>query len=366
MKNIINLWNVDFNKKYIIKKLNYAFNNRNLSQGKITKEFENKLSKVVKLPYAICTNSGSSALLLLLITLNLKKNDEIIIPDRTWISDLHAPQILGLKVKLVDVEKQRPIIDIKDLKKKITKKTKVIIAVHLGGRIVNINAIKKITKNYNVKIIEDTSQAFGATNNNYGIGKNSLASFFSFSVAKIVSSAQGGFIATKNKSLYNKLILNRSHAVRIKNDHEKWTNVAFNFKFTDIQACLGIGELKKLTEKKNKLKNIYNLYAKGINKLKLIKIIPVNINNGEIPLYIEIVCKFRKKLHKFLKKKNISSRPFYPSISEAKYNKSVGKFKKSIYFSQNGLYLPSGPNIKKNSVIRVVKALQEFEKEFIK
>ena len=118
MKNIINLWNVDFNKKYIIKKLNYAFNNRNLSQGKITKEFENKLSKVVKLPYAICTNSGSSALLLLLITLNLKKNDEIIIPDRTWISDLHAPQILGLKVKLVDVEKQRPIIDIKDLKKK--------------------------------------------------------------------------------------------------------------------------------------------------------------------------------------------------------------------------------------------------------
>ena len=121
MKYRVDLWNIDFNKKYILKKINFAFKKRFISQGKLTKEFENKLSSVINLPYTLCTTSGSSAFLLLLITLNLKKGDEIIIPDRTWVSDLNAPKIIGLKVKLVDVERERPIINIEDLKKKNNK-----------------------------------------------------------------------------------------------------------------------------------------------------------------------------------------------------------------------------------------------------
>ena len=250
MRNNVDLWNIRFNKGYIIKKLIFAFKNRYISQGKLTKQFETKLSKIVNLPYVVCTNSGSSALLLLLISLNLKKGDEIIIPDRTWISDLNAPKILGLKVNLVEVEDERPIINLDDLKNKIKNKTKVIIAVHLGGRLVNINKVKKIVKQKKIKIIEDSSQILGTNNKNFGLGRGSLASFYSFSVAKIISSGQGGFVATKDKSLYNKLIQNRSHGIKIINNRENWSNLGFNFKYTDIQACLGMGELIKIHRQK--------------------------------------------------------------------------------------------------------------------
>ena len=357
----VDSWNIDFNAKYIIRKLSYALKNRLISQGKLTLEFEKKLSKTVGLPYAVCTNSGSSAFLLLLITLNLKKGDEIIIPDRTWISDLHAPKILGLKIKLVDVEDERPVINLQALTKKITKKTKVIVAVHLGGRLVNINQVMKIAKKRNIIIIEDSSQVFGTKNKNFGLGRNSLASFFSFSVAKIVSSGQGGFIATKSRSLYKKLILNRSHGVKLENNREKWSNVAFNFKFTDIQACLGIGELIKINEKKKKLQRIYNKYFNEIKNLAHIKIIPINLKIDEVPLYIDVVTKYRKKLFDYLKKKNIQTRPFYPSMSEAKYNKTKGNFRNSIYFSNNGLFLPSGPDLKMDKINKVIRTLKEFE-----
>jgi len=363
--NKIDLWNVDFNKNFILKKLYLAFKNRNISQGKITEEFEKKLSKVVNLPYVVCTNSGSGAFLLLLLSLKLKKNDEIILPDRTWISDLHAPKILNLKIKLVDVEKNKPLININDLKKKITKNTKVIVAVHLGGRIANVKDIKKIIDKKNITLIEDTSQALGVKNKKLRLGQDSDASFYSFSVAKIVSSGQGGFIATKNKALYKKLILNRSHGVKFVDEQEHWTSLGFNFKFTDIQACLGLGELKTLNKKKIKLTKIYNYYFNAIKNLNSIDIIPVDLKSGEIPLYIEIISKLRKKLLIFLKKKNIASRPFYPSLSQASYNRSQGVYKNSINFSKNALYLPSGPDLKIENIKRVIKILNQFEKKFI-
>ena len=363
MKKNVDLWNIDFNKRYIIKKINFAFNKRFISQGKLTREFEKKLSKVVNLPYTVCTNSGSSAFLLLLITLNLKKGDEIIIPDRTWISDLNAPKLIGLKINLVDVEPERPIINIENLKKKITNKTKVIVAVHLGGRLANINKIKKIAEKNKIIIIEDSSQVLGTNNKDLGLGRSSLASFYSFSVAKIVSSGQGGFIATKNKNLYNKLIQNRSHGITMKNHRENWSNIGFNFKFTDIQSCLGLGELIKIKNKKRKLKKVYQKYLHEINKLSYLSIIKINLEADEIPLYVEVLTKYRIKLFEYLKAYKIQSRPFYPSMSEASYNKSKGTFKNSINFSKNGLYLPSGPDLKKYQIDKVIKFLKKFENE---
>jgi perosamine synthetase len=361
MKKKINWWNVTLNNKVIAKKISKAISSKQLSHGKIVDSFEKKLSNILQIPYVACTNSGSNALLLLLVSLNLKKNDEVILPNRTWISDLNAVKLLKLKIKLVDVQKDSPIICVKDLKKKISKKTKVVIAVHMGGRIADLEKIYKLTKKNKIILIEDACQALRPNFKNNLIGKYSDACFYSLSVAKLITSGQGGFIATSNKKLFSKIILNRFNGVRIINDCEKWTSLGFNFKFTDLLATVGISELEKIKLKIKKLNFLYKLYKKYIDKLNYIKIIPINLNSGEIPIYIEVTCVYRRKLINFLKKNLVDSRSFYPSLNEAIYNKEEKKFVNSDHFSNNGLYLPSGPDLKIQSVKKIIFLLKNFD-----
>ena len=359
----IESWNVTLNHQVISKKISKAISNKQLSHGKITSLLERKLSNILKVPYVACTNSGSNALLLLLISLNFKKDDEIILPNRTWISDLNAIKLLKLKIKLVDVEKNLPIICINDLKKKISKKTKAIIVVHMGGRIANLKEIYKLTRKNKIILIEDSCQAFRPYFKENLIGKYSDACFYSLSVAKLITSGQGGFVTTSNKKLYDKIILNRFNGVKIVRGQEKWSSLGFNFKFTDLLASVAISELERIKLKINKLNMIYKLYKMHIDKLKFLKIIPINVNKKEIPIYIEVTCLFREKLINFLKKHSINCRPFYPSLNEAGYNKEKNFFFNSDHFSRNGLYLPSGPDLKIKSVKKILVLLKEFENQ---
>jgi dTDP-4-amino-4,6-dideoxygalactose transaminase len=297
------------------------------------------------------------------MALNIGKNDEVIVPNRTWIATAHAPFLLGAKVKIVDVEENRPIMNCKLIEKEITSKTKAIIPVHMCGRSVDMNLLNIISKKYNIPIIEDAAQALGSKNENGYLGTQSDLGCFSFSVAKIIATGQGGFIVTKNKILYDKLIAIRTHGVGdIVN--AKFTQPGFNFRFTDILASIGIVQLSLLEKRIARVIEIYKFYELNLKKLNLIKIIQVNIINGEVPVYIEVLCEHRDDLVNYLKKNKIQSRPFYPNISDAKYLESNNKFSNSQEYSDNGLYLPSGPEQKDEDLKFVIETLFNFEKSF--
>jgi len=360
-KNKVLWWRNSFGQEEL-KKINESFLNENISMGPITKEFEVKFAKALNVPYAVATTSGSVALLMSMMAFGIGKGDEIIVPNRTWIATAHAPQILGAKVVLVDVMPDTPILDVSQVRKKITSKTKAIIPVHLNGISVDMKEIQKIADEYNLKVVEDASQALFSKNSKGFLGTQSDAGCFSLAVTKLISTGQGGLIVTKNKEIYEKLKLIRWHGTE-DNINPKYKIIGCNFKFTDLQASIGIVQLSRTQEKINRVNEIYAKYSEAISSLSYIKMIPVKVSKGEVPQYVEVLSNERQKLMDFLTSQNIETRPSLPNLNSAPYLKSTEIFPNSEIFRKQGLYLPCGPAQSLENVDRVIKLLKSYDVE---
>ena len=173
-----------------------------ISQGPIVAEFESKLAAYLGMPYVVTTTSGSTAILMSLLAAGVGQGDEVIVPNRTWIATAHAPYLLGATVKLVDVESDRPIINASLIEGIITERTKAIIPAHMCGRSADMGSINDIAQRYNLLVIEDAAQALGSRNADGYLGTQSDMGCFSLSVAKIISTGQGGFVTTRSEKIY--------------------------------------------------------------------------------------------------------------------------------------------------------------------
>lgn len=334
-----------------------------ISQGPVVAEFERRLAEYLGVPFVVATTSGSMALLMALWASGIGPGDEVIVPNRTWIATAHAAILLGAKVRLVDVESVRPIIDVTQIEDAITARTKAVIPVHLNGRSVNIREVNRIAHKHNLFVIEDAAQALGSRNQDGLLGTQSDMGCFSLSVAKIIATGQGGFVVTKNKSLFQKLVAMRTHGVADVVNAD-WTQPGFNFRFNDILASIGLVQLERLTERIEKVKKLYARYATAMSELPFLKFIPVNLETGEIPIYIEVLCPHRDRLMQFLADRGIQTRPFYPDLNLAPYFENRGEFPRSKIFGLQGLFLPSGPEQPLANVERVLEVLKEYgEKE---
>jgi perosamine synthetase len=359
MESRINWWRTRFNNGEAEAVTN-AIVNENISQGPVVAEFEKKLADYLDIPYVVTTTSGSMALLMSLMVAGVKHGDEVIVPNRTWIATAHAAHMLGAIVKFVDVEPGRPIVNADLIEEVITDKTKAIMPVHMCGRSADMKKINNIAEQYNLSVIEDAAQALGSRNKDGFLGTQSDMGCFSFSVAKVISTGQGGCIVTKDEKYHEKLVAIRTQGVGdIVN--AQWSEPGFNFRFTDILAAIGIEQLKCLPNRIEKLNDIYRQYEKGLAELSYIKLIPVNIEAGEVPVYIEVLCECRDELVSFLEKNNIQSRPFYPDLNLAKYFKDSNRYPESESFSNRGMYLPCGPEQSEDNIEKVISKIQEYK-----
>lgn len=355
----INWWRTGFNNGEA-EAIAKAISNEHISQGPVVAEFESQLGAYLGVPYVIAVTSGSMALLMSLWVSGIGPGNEVIVPNRTWIATAHAPLLLGASVKLVDVESDRPIIDAQLIEAAINDHTKAIIPVHMCGRSADMRTINKIAKKHNLVVIEDAAQALGSRNHEGYLGTQSDMGCYSLSVAKIISTGQGGFIATRNESIYKRLIEMRTHGVGdIVN--AVWNQPGFNFRFTDILAAIGIEQLKLLPRRIEKVKKIYQAYKEGFAGLPFIKIIPVNLDAGEVPLYIEALCEQREKLIDFLTERGIQCRPFYPDLNHARYFNNINEYTHSEPFGREGMYLPAGPEQTMSNIEITINAIREFK-----
>jgi len=268
--------------------------------------------------------------------------------------------LLGAKVVLVDTEKNRPIIDATLIEEKITSKTKVIIPVHMNGRSCDMKYITAIAKKYKLFVIEDAAQAI-ASKNTYGyLGTQSDIGCFSLSVAKTIATGQGGFAVTNDSELATKIRAIRTHGVENVKDPGKWAMSGFNFRFNDILASIGIEQLKRLPTRVNHLRDLYITYEQGLRD-SLFKIIPVDLNAGEVPVYNEFLVENREQWMTQLSANSIELRPFYPNINTASYLKQTKeKYLNSEPYGKNGIYLPSGPDQSLENVEKVIDVIQEI------
>ena len=284
-----------------------------LTTGPQIKNFEDKIKKFVNAKYCSVVNSATSALHLSCLALDIKK-DYVWTTSNTFVSTANAAVLCGAIVDLVDIDKKNFNLDINQLELKLKKAKlenklpKVIILVHFSGLPCDLDKIFKLKKKYNFKIIEDASHALGARfkNNKIGNCKFSELTVFSFHPVKMITTGEGGAVTTNLKKIHNKIQSLRSHGIiRQPTKKEPWffnqVNLGLNYRMTDIQASLGISQLKKINfflKERNKIASIYN------ELLKDCPIILPNLSNNKFyssfHLYV-ILLKTKKKGTFFIK-----------------------------------------------------------------
>ena len=244
--------------KILIEKEDIAFVSKVLergmhwAEGPEIEEFENQLSQYVGRKYCVTFNSGTSALHGTLLALDVKKNDEIIVPSFTFISTVNSTLMVNATPKFVDIENDTFGIDPTLLESSITKKSKIILPIHYGGLPCKINEIKKICKKNNLFLVEDAAEALGSKIKNKMIGSFGDVSMFSFAGNKILTTGEGGAIVTNSKKIFDRLQLIRSHGrVEVKNyfssnDQPNYVDMGYNWRMSSITAALAISQLSKL------------------------------------------------------------------------------------------------------------------------
>ena len=360
MKKKIPWWRTSFGEEEI-QRIADSIRNECISQGKVTAQFERNLAEFLEIEHVIAVSNGSIALMMALMALGIVPGDEVIVPNRTWIATAHAVHLLGAKVILVDVEPDRPIIDAKQIEECITSKTKGMIPVHLNGRSADMEKIRDIARRHSLFVIEDAALAIGSRNADGYLGTQSDVGCFSLSVPTIISTGQGGFAATNDTELAKRMRAIRTHGVEnMLFDPECWFIPGFNFRFTDIQASIGIEQLKRLTERAQKLRELYSVFAEGLKETPF-KLIPVDLEVGEFPVYNEFLVENRSEWVECLGQKGIETRPFWPDIDKAPYFKKQKKdLPNSRKFGLKGIFLPSGPNQKIYNIKSVIQTIKSI------
>ena len=349
-KKIINLINSDLKK--IIQKNNFIL-------GDEVRDFENNFAKYCHAKYAIGCANGTDALLIALKSLNLPKNSEIIIPAMTYCSTAFAVLNAGFKPVLVDIDKNTPTLNINELKKKITNKTKVIMPVHLYGSVVNINKIRSLIKGKKIYIVDDCAQAHGAKLGSKKVGSLTDISCFSLYPGKNLGAyGDAGIITTNNKSLYKLMKNYRNLGSDTKFIHSQ---IGINSRLDTIQAAILNRKLKLLDKYNFKRNKIAKIYDFKINNKKIIK-----LKYSKYSVYHQyVICvKERNKLSKLLEKNKIQFGYHYPkSINQIDSLKNIFKRQKYVNsenIAKYGISLPIDPNLNKTNLSKIIKVLNSF------
>ena len=346
-------------KKDIIRNIKKVITKNNFILGDYVEQFEKSFSSLCKSKYAIGCANGTDALTIALKILNLPRRSEVIIPAMTYCSTAFAVINAGLKPVLVDIEPFKSTISINDLKNKITNKTKVIMPVHLYGSVVDIDKIKKIIRKRKILIIDDCSQAHGATIGKKRVGSLSDISCFSLFPGKNLGAyGDAGIITTNNYNFYKKIKNFRNLGSTVKFIHSQ---VGFNSRLDTIQASILVEKIKLLQKYNEKRKEIANYYNKNISNPKITKLI---YSSGSVYHQYVIIINDRKRLINLFEKNNIQYGFHYPkSINHIDSLKIM--FKNSKYINSENLAkkcfsVPIDPSLKKNEISKIVKVLNLF------
>lgn len=332
-----------------------------LTEFKKTKEFEQMLADFVGAKYVSAVNNGTVSLITALLALGIGKDDEVIVPDFTMIASANAVVLVGAKPVLVDIDVKHLCLDLEKTRKAITPKTKAIMLVTLNGRYPEMEKFVVLAKEHNLFLIEDAAQSLGSKYKGKHLGNFGIIGSFSFSSPKIITTGQGGALVCDNEELYRKIL-------KIKDFGRPQAGVDYhevlggNFKFTDLQAVIGIEQMKKLAWRVLRKKEMYKLYRELLAEVEEIKFIETDLENTS-PWFIDILLPAEKRdaLAKFLAGKGIGTRPFYPAIhTQPPYAWVRGEFKNSEDISRQGLWLPSSSFLKDEEIRYVCGAIKEF------
>jgi perosamine synthetase len=342
------------------------------SSGLKINEFENKLAKFTNRKFCCCVSSGTAALEIAVRSLDIGKNDEVITPAFTIISNANAIIKNFAKVVLVDSDPITWNINIDEIKKKITSRTKAIMIPHIYGFPADMEKIINICKKKNIYLIEDAAEMIGQEYMGKPCGSFGDISIFSFYANKHITTGEGGAIFTNNKKIYEKVknLRNLNFGKDNRYNHEE---ISWNYRFTNMQAALGLSQIKRIKEIVKRKKEIGKIYYNKLKNNKNIIIQKPKLKYAENIYWVFGVLlknsnfKKTKMIQKKLIKKGIDTRNFFWPMHKQKIYKKMKlflnqKYPVAEYLANNGFYLPSGLALKNYQIDYICKIINKLIK----
>lgn len=344
----------------------------NLNTGTIVKKFESSLEKYINVKHAVLVSNGSVALYLALKALGIKEGDEVITTPLTYIATTNAISLLGAKPVFVDIDRKTFQLDPNKVEEKINKKTKAILPVDLGGNTCEYKKFTEICKKYNLKLLIDSAQSLSAKyNNKYACSFGDIATT-SFHPVKPITTGIGGCIFTQNDEIYSKLLCLRKNGLVYGNykgiQIYDCVETSLNYQMSDIEAALGLSQLARIEEMRNKRKKIFDAYKERIERLPHItlqKAPSYNISSYHLCLCILDSSVDRDDLFNYMQSKNIGVNYHYPLICNMSNYKGISSndLKNAEEYAAHAISLPLHAQMKESDVAYVTAHLDTYLKE---
>lgn len=341
-----------------------------LTEFKRTAKFEEMIAEYTGTKYCLVVNNGTISLTLAAMACGIEAGDEVIVPNFTMIATPNSVKMFGAEPVFVDVEPETLCLDIKKAEASITLKTKAIMLVLANGRNprCGIDAFVELCMKYNLKLIEDSAQSLGSR---YPDGRHhgSVGSVgsFSFSAPKVISTGQGGALITNDDEVIYRLKRLKDFG-RSGGGNDVHDFIGYNFKFTELQACIGIEQMKKLEWRVERKKEILKLYKDLLADVLQVKFFEQDIKNTT-PWFIDVLAEDRLGLQAYLKDNGVGTRVMYPPINcQVAYTNVYGEPDKSQFpisnlVGQKGLWLPSASQLTDIEIISICGKIKAYYKK---
>lgn len=347
-------------KKAVMEVLNSGV----LAQGPKTKEFEEKFAAYCDSKFGIAVNSGTAAIHTALYAAGIKRGDEVITSPFTFVASANPIIMQGAKPIFTDIEENTFNLDPKKIEEKITPKTKAIVVIDLYGQVFDVEPIKKIAKRYNLRIIEDACQAVGAELNNKKSGKFGDMGCFSFYATKNMMTGEGGMITTDNEEFAELCRRFRHHGQSEKTKYEYY-DLGYNYRMMDLQAAMGIEQLKRVEDFTNKRISNANKLTAGLSMIKQVKVPFVRYGTKHVFHQYTIRAERRDELMVYLKENGVGCGVYYPKPLHMhpffiKMGYKGGDFPVAEKASTEVLSLPVHPALTDGDINMIIEKVGEF------
>ncbi len=376
MKKVYPLFDIYWDETDVEKVVNVIRRGSFWATGPEIKEFEENLSEYFNVEYAVTFNSGTSALQAILLAFDITSG-EVIIPSMSFISTANSVILAGAKPIFAEIEEQTLGLDVDDVSKKITKKTRAIMPMHYGGKVCkNIEVLDEIAKDNNILLIEDNAESFGAKINNKLAGTIGHAGMLSFCQNKIITTGEGGAILTNDEEAYKKLLLIRSHG-RVEQpgtnyfsniNEMDYIQIGYNFRIPTMCGALGISQLEKIDRIIELRRKVGKYYDNNLVKIPQIQIFPEIKDSINVYQLYSLLLKNpekRNELQAYLLEKGIYSKVyFFPIHLKTFYREKFG-YKKGYLpitedLSDRIITIPFSLGFKESDQDYIINCIRDF------
>ncbi|WP_019989271.1 DegT/DnrJ/EryC1/StrS family aminotransferase [Rudanella lutea] len=342
-----------------------------ITEGPQSALFVDALRQLIGVPYGVLAPNGTMALSLGLMALGIGPGDEVLVPDITFAGSASAVLMVGAMPVFVEVEPDTFQIDMNRAAEGLSARTRAIMPVHLYGTACDMEAVDVFAQQHGLFVIEDAAQGIGVRHRGKHVGSFGDVSCFSFFADKTITTGEGGFVACRDEAIYQRLCLLRNQG-RMERGSFVHPAVGFNFRMTDMQAAIGVSQLRKLDDIISWKQLLWSVYEEGLSDITQIRVVGAAPHSTHVPFRCVLIAERANELQSFLAEYGVQTRSFfYPLHRQPCFTPENSRtlparpgaftaYAHADYGFERGLCLPLYPTLGIDNVQYMVRKIRSF------